>query len=387
MLSEQQKVQLSQDLPRSEVKTLPGKRDRDGRPVGYVATHYVIDRLNEVFGHDGWSVAYGDERIREGDRPIVYVPTTLNVHAIGVTKSDIGVGIAANGSPDSFETAIKGACSDGLKRTARMLGASFGLALYDKDQSDVGYSFRCQEIIARFDAAATLDDHGRAVADGRSDWDTLPPDEKVAIRQARDRAEKRLAATAPSQPAAPQAATQPVTNDDALVSQVKTALSLDHLTAILLATGQQTSDRVWTVAVRMAASLDGTSEEQLRSDLGARAKAGNAAEWATVAAFLGAVLKASEIGGVDGAVVHHSPAVKALPERLQKLCTSTAVFHRMALRIQSAGDEATLTKTHANLAAFVQSGKIGKAQAEQLTGLLNARAEALASAAAQNQAA
>lgn len=381
MLSEQQKVQLSQDLPRSVVKT----RSQAGQTLSYVPGDYVITRLNEVFGHDGWSVEYGALTMLPGERPVVYVPATLR--AAGVTRGDVGVGLAAKNSGDAIETALKAAYTDGLKRCARTLGPSLGLALYDKDQSDVGYGFATQELLAAFDAVTDSIALGEVGERVRKVWKDLPADERTALTNAQKLAASRVVATAPSQPATPQAATQPVTNDDALVSQVKAALSLDHLTAILLATGQQTSDRVWTVAARMAASLDGTSEEVLRSDLGARAKAGNAAEWATVATFLGAVLKASEIGGVDGAVVHHSPGVKALPDRLQKLCTSTAVFHRMTLRIQSAGDEATLKKTHANLASFVQSGKLGKAQAEQLTGLLNARAEQLAAAAAQNQAA
>ena len=388
MLTEKQQKQLEQDLPRAEVKSLPGKKDRDGRSIGYVSTHYVIERLNEVFGHDGWSIDYGEERIREGERPIVHVPTTLNVHAIGVKKSDIGVGIAANASPDAFETAIKGAFSDGLKRTARMLGPSFGLALYDKEQSDVGYSFETQEILAAYDAATTADDIEAVNGRVRKAWRGLPAEEQAAITGAKKLAEQRVSPAATNgASAAERSAQQPVTNDDALVSALKNALSVDHLLAVMLAHGGPTSDRVWTAAVRCAGALDGTTEEQLRADIAGRQSVAKAPEWGTVAIFLGDVLKAAEIGGVDGAVTRHSVAIKALPEKLQRLCTSTAIFHRMTLRIGAANDAATLKQVHTNLESFVKGGKLGRAQAEVITTLLNDRATKLEAMAAQNSAA
>lgn len=386
--TEQQAKLLAQDLPREMVKSLPGKKDRDGRPIGYVSTHYVIERLNTVFGHEGWSIEYGTVVIREGDRPILYVPTTLRVHALGIVKGDIGVGLAANGSPDSFETAIKAAYSDGLKRTARMLGPSFGLALYDKEQTDVGYSFACQELLAAYDAvtdSASLDEVGGRV---RKVWKELPKDEQTAIFNAQKLAAARVLGetTPPTQSPAQQSAKQPVTTDDALISRLKGARSIEHLLAMLLTHRAQTSDRVWTVAVRMAHDFDGTTEEQLRTDLGQRANAAKPEEWRTVAAFLGEVLGATDTGGVDGAVTKHSVLVKALPDRVQRLCTSTAIFHRMSLRIASAPDDATLKQIHANLATFVTGGKLGKVQAELLTNLMNERAERLA-VASQDQAA
>ena len=156
--------------------------------------------------------------------------------------------------------------------------------------------------------------------------------------------------------------------------------------AALLAHGGQTSDRVWTVAVRCAGALDGTTEEQLRADIDGRKGAAKASEWGTVAAFLGDVLAATDTAGVDATVTRHGVAIKALPDRVQKLCTSTAIFHRMTLRIAGARDGDVLKQIHANLASFVQSGKLGKVQAEALTNLMNERAERL-TIAAQDQAA
>lgn len=381
-LSEEGRAKLKQDLPRGEVKT----RSQANQTLSYVDGRYVIERLNEVFGHDGWSVEYGIPIVIQGDRPVIYVQVTLR--AMGVTRGDVGVGLAAKNAGDALETAIKAAFTDGLKRAARTLGASFGLALYDKEQTDVGYSFACQELLAAYDAvtdSASLDEVGGRV---RKVWKELPKDEQTAIFNAQKLAAARVLGetTPPTQSPAQQSAKQPVTTDDALISRLKGARSIEHLLAMLLTHRAQTSDRVWTVAVRMAHDFDGTTEEQLRTDLGQRANAAKPEEWRTVAAFLGEVLGATDTGGVDGAVTKHSVLVKALPDRVQRLCTSTAIFHRMSLRIASAPDDATLKQIHANLATFVTGGKLGKVQAELLTNLMNERAERLA-VASQDQAA
>lgn len=381
-LSEEGRAKLKQDLPRGEVKT----RSQANQTLSYVDGRYVIERLNEVFGHDGWSVEYGIPIVIQGDRPVIYVQVTLR--AMGVTRGDVGVGLAAKNAGDALETAIKAAFTDGLKRAARTLGASVGLALYDKNQNDVGYSFETQEILAAYDAATTADDIEAANGRVRKAWQRLPAEERNAITGAKKLAEQRVSPAATNgASAADRAAQQPVTNDDALVSALKNALSVDHLLAVMLAHGGQTSDRVWTAAVRCAGALDGTTEEQLRADIAGRQSVAKAPEWGTVATFLGDVLKAVEIGGVDGAVTRHSVAIKALPEKLQRLCTSTAIFHRMTLRVGAANDAATLKQVHTNLESFVKGGKLGRAQAEVITNLLNDRATKLEALAAQNSAA
>lgn len=189
-LTEAQRAMLAQDLPKGEVRKLTDKRDKDGNPVVYVEGHYIIERLNAVFGFDGWSISYGSPVVREGQRPVVHVVATLL--AGGVTKVDIGVGIASNDKVDAFETAIKAAYTDGLKRCARMFGSSFGLALYDRDREGVGYSFGAQDIITAFDGARDLDGHKAAEEKARAVYATLPPEEKKAIADAQLRSAKRV---------------------------------------------------------------------------------------------------------------------------------------------------------------------------------------------------
>lgn len=109
------------------------KRKQAGRDVSYLEGHTVISQANDIFGFDGWSYEYSDlaQVADSKDRPIWTVK--VRVSALGVQRSDIGIGIAANGSPDAQETAIKGAVTDGLKRALRSFGSQFGNDLYDKD--------------------------------------------------------------------------------------------------------------------------------------------------------------------------------------------------------------------------------------------------------------
>jgi DNA repair and recombination protein RAD52 len=101
--------------------------------ASYIEGHTVIRQANEIFGFDGWSYEVKDvTRVaHDGDRPIW--TAQVRVTAMGVQRSDIGVNVAANNSPDSQDTAMKGAVTDALKRALRTFGDQFGNGLYDKD--------------------------------------------------------------------------------------------------------------------------------------------------------------------------------------------------------------------------------------------------------------
>lgn len=190
-LTDAQRAMLSQDLPRAEVKV----REQSGQKLSYVDGAYVIERLNAVFGFDGWTSVYGAPTIIQGERPVVYVQVTLR--AMGVERGDVGVGLASRNTGDALETAIKAAFTDALKRAARTLGASLGLALYDKEQATVGYAFATQDIITAFDGARDLEAHKAAEEKARAIYATLPPDEKSAIAAAQLRSAKRAEGGAP----------------------------------------------------------------------------------------------------------------------------------------------------------------------------------------------
>lgn len=174
-LNDQARTKLGQDLPADAIRTRP----QAGQTLSYVESASVIKRLNEVFGHDGWDITYDAPVVVAGDRPMIYVAARLR--AAGVTRGDVGVGLAASAKPDAFETAIKAAYTDGLKRAARTFGASLGLALYDKSQADVGAGFAAQTLISSLadctDLAAWNDAH-------RAELEVLDESDKAAVRAA-----------------------------------------------------------------------------------------------------------------------------------------------------------------------------------------------------------
>jgi hypothetical protein len=208
-LTEEQRRELHAPLPRDVIKRLPGK------PAEYVSGHYVIDRLNKVFGHDGWTDTYEPPVVVQGDRPLVHVRGSLT--AGGVTRWDTGVGVAADGKVDSLETALKGAFTDCLKRNARKLGDSFGLALYEKveggrQRSGVGISttaLSMLEDIAELSTAEAV----TAWSYANAEWvKKLDDDERDIIRgevAARRRTLNAAAAT-PAPAPAPTPAPQPL---------------------------------------------------------------------------------------------------------------------------------------------------------------------------------
>lgn len=175
MIDEKTRMMLAADLPRDVVRKLD-----TGSRADYVPSHYVIERLNAVCGHDGWSIEYGAPMLREGPRLIVHVPATLTVFGT-VRRSDVGVGLAAGDKGESIETAIKAAYTDALKRCARTLGPSFGLALYDKTRATVGYS---TVTLALLDEIEQCDDLTAWWASAKSRFEKLQDDEKDVVKGA-----------------------------------------------------------------------------------------------------------------------------------------------------------------------------------------------------------
>ncbi len=115
-----------------------------GKDLSYVEAHYVIQRMNEVFGPMGWDseTVQMREVTAEGGKP-AYV-AKVRVSAIVKTeegymksvKEGFGFGSDKSGL-NPHEMAVKEAESDAFKRAARQFGMSLGLALYDKTQENV----------------------------------------------------------------------------------------------------------------------------------------------------------------------------------------------------------------------------------------------------------
>jgi DNA recombination protein Rad52 len=206
-MNEETRKKLAQDLPSNAVKT----REQGGQKLSYIDGHFAVTRANEVFGHDGWSCAVrsicevyrGVRPGRDGENIVMVYEAHVAVTALGITREDVGIGqcdASIKALAQGIEKGRKEAVTDGLKRALRTFGASFGLALYDKTQADVGASFECQELVDALDAATDAAALDAAREKVRGLWASLPDDERAELGAAKVRAEKRIAKLAPPAP-------------------------------------------------------------------------------------------------------------------------------------------------------------------------------------------
>lgn len=138
---------LSAPLDRSHVRT----RKQAGRSVSYIEGWHAIAEANRIFGHDGWTsetvdlrmVAEGDRTNREGRHLCTcsYIARCrITVYAGARTLTREGVGAGHGMDEDrglAHEKAVKEAETDARKRALMTFGHPFGLALYDRSQSNV----------------------------------------------------------------------------------------------------------------------------------------------------------------------------------------------------------------------------------------------------------
>lgn len=140
---------LDENIPANAVSTRTGGA---GKTLSYLETWYVIDRLNEVLGQGNWEYgAVALNKVFEGilkdkyDNDVCNVSYTAMVNLVATIDGrravfcDVGYGDGSdkNNPGKAHELATKEAVSDGLKRCAKNLGRSMGLALYDKTQEYV----------------------------------------------------------------------------------------------------------------------------------------------------------------------------------------------------------------------------------------------------------
>lgn len=396
MLSEEIKVKLAADLPRDVVRRLPG-----GNGADYVPSHHVIERLNAVCGHDGWSIDYGVPQVREGARLVVHVPATLTVFG-GTRRADVGVGIAANDKPDAIETAIKAAYTDGLKRCARTLGPSFGLALYDKSRATVGYSTTA---LALLDELALADDLTAWWKGAQGAFAKLDADEKDVVKGAvaGRRVELAAASAAVDPPAVPAVVSQPEprqlaapANDVAparreLEARLARVRSVDSLVASVLATVLTEADRA-TVRPVIAAAAEriGVASEVVRQRLDAGRKLQLAAQqWGVTAEVLVDLEAADGLPALDAARRRQAPRVSGLAAPLMDtikrrsaeirngLGAPGAIANALVAEAEAATSMEALRGIHTRLEAAAQSGTITAADAQRVTDALNDRGERL----------
>lgn len=147
MNREEMIAKLNAKIPRSVVREREGS---GGKSFSYLEGHYVIDQMNQIFGQGNW--AYMTEEIRcvhTGTVEGKYGPShtahyiakvRVEVPALGhAIFVDVGYGDGSDkqNPGKAHELAAKEAVTDALKRSCKSLGMALGLALYDKEQTNV----------------------------------------------------------------------------------------------------------------------------------------------------------------------------------------------------------------------------------------------------------
>jgi hypothetical protein len=125
-LPEDVKTKLKEPLPREAVSPNPQKPG-----LSAIKVIYVVERLNDVFGLNGWHV--DNEVVETG--PMVVVRATLSVPRYAIAIEQFG----GNDNPDRGD-AYKGACTDALSKCASYLGIGMDVykGLYDDRPRDCG---------------------------------------------------------------------------------------------------------------------------------------------------------------------------------------------------------------------------------------------------------
>jgi len=125
-LPEDVKTKLKEPLPREAVSPNPEKPG-----LSVIKVIYVVERLNDVFGLNGWQVC--NEIVETGK--MIVVRATLSIPRYGIAVEQFG----GNDNPDRGD-AYKGACTDALSKCASYLGIGMDVykGLYGAPPRDCG---------------------------------------------------------------------------------------------------------------------------------------------------------------------------------------------------------------------------------------------------------
>src|SRR6202162_3158489 len=129
-LPEDLNIKLKEPLPREAVSPNPQKPG-----LSAIKVIYVVERLNDVFGLNGWHV---DNEVVETGRMVV-VRATLAIPRYAIAIEQFG----GNDNPDRGD-AYKGACTDALSKCASYLGIGMDVykGLYGAPPGDCGAGFQ-----------------------------------------------------------------------------------------------------------------------------------------------------------------------------------------------------------------------------------------------------
>lgn len=146
--TDEQVAALKAKLDGSHVKS----RKQGNAQVQYVEGWHAIAEANRIFGYDAWDRSTVDLHcVSERERPIgqqqkpgwgvtynAKVRITVRAGGAEITREGVGSGHGIDlDLGQAHESAIKEAETDAMKRALMTFGNPFGLALYDKDRTNV----------------------------------------------------------------------------------------------------------------------------------------------------------------------------------------------------------------------------------------------------------
>lgn len=139
---------LDAKIPREAVSQ---REAGNGVKLDYLSSYYVIARLNEVLGQGNWGYTINELKLVyqgevEGKYGSVFsahylaqvaLYATIDKRTVHFSEVGYGDGTDKKSPGKPHELAAKEAVTDAVKRCAKNLGMSLGLALYDKTQEYV----------------------------------------------------------------------------------------------------------------------------------------------------------------------------------------------------------------------------------------------------------
>lgn len=126
------------------------QRSQAGRALSYIEGWKAIEEANRIFGFDAWDRETvelrecGEPRLTGDKHRVAFMcRVRIRVRSTGASDAPVirdGIGYGSGIDKDlgqAYESAIKEAETDAMKRALMTFGNPFGLALYDKDQANV----------------------------------------------------------------------------------------------------------------------------------------------------------------------------------------------------------------------------------------------------------
>lgn len=133
-------------------------KERDGaggKKLDYIESWMAISEANRIFGHDGWSSEttrlehIGTVKNEKGKFVVGY-RSTVCITVDDIVREGTGFGNGVdNNEINAHELALKEAESDARKRALMTFGNPFGLALYDKQRTNVVEVYEAKELFCK----------------------------------------------------------------------------------------------------------------------------------------------------------------------------------------------------------------------------------------------